>query len=218
MHVVEGKGDLISPLCEDLPRRSGSYKMADYAGPGESSYTVYDRAIAARVQTWRHEEANTNQPWALSVSFVAPHFPLTTPPERFYPYYLDPARPMSKLYERADWMADPYLQEYGASFACDEHFDSPDKIRRAIAGYFGLCSFLDENVGKIMQVVQESGHAGDTRVMYTSDHGDNRGVWGQIHHVRGGGGCALHPRRRRDPARRGVRHRGNPYRCLPDHP
>lgn len=184
MHVVEGKGDLMSLLREDLPRRAGSYKMAGFAGAGESSYTVYDRAIAARAQTWLHEEARhyADKPWALFVSFVAPHFPLTAPPEHFYPYYLDPALPMPKLYDRAERPVDPYLQEYGASFAYDEHFDSPDKVRRAVAGYFGLCSFLDENVGKIMQAVRESGHGGDTRVMYTSDHGDNlgaRGVWGK---------------------------------------
>ena len=31
--------------------------MAKYAGPGESTYTVYDRDIAARAQIWLHEEA-----------------------------------------------------------------------------------------------------------------------------------------------------------------
>lgn len=184
MHVVEGKGDLMSLLREDLPRRAGSHKMADFAGAGESSYTTYDRAIVAHAQSWLHEQAphHADRPWVLFVSFVAPHFPLTAPPEYFYRYYRDPALPMPKLYDPALRPDDPFLREYGASFAYDEHFDTPDRVRRAIAGYFGLCSFLDENVGKLVDAVRTSGHAGDTRVIYTSDHGDNlgaRGVWGK---------------------------------------
>ena len=184
MHVVEGKGDLMSLLRDELPRRAASYKMAEFAGAGESSYTTYDRAIVAHAQTWLHEQAScyADRPWALFVSFVAPHFPLTAPPEHFYRYYRDPALRMPKLYDVADRPNDPYLREYGASFAYDEHFDSADRVRRAVSGYLGLCSFLDENVGKIMDALRASGHADDTRIIYTSDHGDNlgaRGVWGK---------------------------------------
>jgi choline-sulfatase len=55
-------------------------------------------------------------------------------------------------------------------------------VKRAQAGYLGLCSFLDENIGKILQAVQDGGWAGNTRIVYTSDHGDNvgsRGLWGK---------------------------------------
>ena len=60
--------------------------MAKYAGPGESTYTVYDRDIASRAQIWLHEEGtqDAGAPWVLFVSFVAPHFPLAAPPEWFY--------------------------------------------------------------------------------------------------------------------------------------
>ena len=184
MHVLDGKGDLMSLLREDLPRRGASYKMAGMAGPGESTYTAYDRNIAAQAQVWLAEEAPKyrDKPWVLFVSFVAPHFPLTAPPEHFYPYYHDPRLPWPKLYERAERPAHPYLGEYGASFAYDEHFDSPDKVRRAVAGYYGLCSFLDENVGKVLAALQATGLSETTQVLYTSDHGDNlgaRGVWGK---------------------------------------
>src|SRR5205814_6240152 len=54
--------------------------------------------------------------------------------------------------------------------------------QRALAGYFGLVSFLDEQIGKILTALSETGLAGKTRVIYTSDHGDNlgaRGLWGK---------------------------------------
>ena len=55
-------------------------------------------------------------------------------------------------------------------------------MRRARAGYFGLCAFVDEQIGKIVRTLEVCGLADKTRVMYTSDHGDNlgaRGLWGK---------------------------------------
>jgi choline-sulfatase len=64
----------------------------------------------------------------------------------------------------------------------DTHFRGPADLQRALAGYFGLVSFLDEQIGKLLTVLSETGLAETTRVIYTSDHGDNlgaRGLWGK---------------------------------------
>jgi choline-sulfatase len=182
MHIIEGKGDLMGLVRSDLPVRKGAYKMANMAGPGESQYTFYDREIAARAQVWLREEAKKHheKPWVLFVSFVAPHFPLTAPPEFFYRYY-DQDLPLPKLYAREERPGHPYLVDYRSSFNYDDYFDSA-KLKKALAGYYGLCSFLDHNVGLVLNALTESGLAGDTQVVYTSDHGDNlgaRGMWGK---------------------------------------
>jgi choline-sulfatase len=157
--------------------------MAKMAGPGESMYTTYDREIAARAQIWLREEARkyTQKPWVMFVSFVCPHFPLTAPPEHFYRYY-DQDLPLPKLYEARHEPLHPYLEDYRKAFAYDEFFETPDMVKRAQAGYFGLCSFLDENVGKVLGALEHAGLKDSTRVIYTSDHGDNlgtRGLWGK---------------------------------------
>ncbi|HMN78861.1 MAG TPA: sulfatase-like hydrolase/transferase [Burkholderiaceae bacterium] len=182
MHVIEGKGDLMGLVRSDLPVRKGAYKMARFAGPGESQYTFYDREIAARAQVWLRDKArrDAGRPWVLFVSFVCPHFPLTAPPEHFYRYY-DRALPMPKLYGKSERPRHPYLVDYAKSFNYDDYFDA-GTVKKAVAGYYGLCSFLDENVGKVLRALQDAGLADDTRVLYTSDHGDNlgaRGLWGK---------------------------------------
>ena len=184
MHVIDGKGDLLGLVREDLPERKGAWKMAGMAGPGESMYTRYDRDIAARAQVWLHEDARRHgdRPWVLFVSFVAPHFPLTAPAEYFYDYYESHALPWPKLYAADERPDHPFLRDYAGSFVYDRHFDTPDKVRRAVAGYYGLCTFLDEQVGKVLGALEAAGLASDTRVLYTSDHGDNlgaRGLWGK---------------------------------------
>ena len=55
-------------------------------------------------------------------------------------------------------------------------------MRTAIAAYYGMVSFLDDNVGRVLGALEDTGLADDTRVVYTSDHGDNLGTrsfWGK---------------------------------------
>ena len=183
MHIVDGIGDVKGLVRHDIPKRKGGDKMARLAGPGESSYTVYDRDIAARAQIWLHEEAPKwrDRPWVLFVSFVAPHFPLTAPPHWFYRYWQQDL-PLPKLYAPFERPRHPYLDDYAHTVDYDTHFRSPADVKRAIAGYSGLVSAVDENIGHVLHAVHAAGLAGDTRILYTSDHGDNlgaRGLWGK---------------------------------------
>lgn len=183
MHILQGKGDLMGLIRDDLPRRGGAKKMAAMAGPGETPYTFYDREICSRAQVWLREQGTRkhDKPWVLFVSFVAPHFPLTAPPEFYYPYW-NRDLPMPKLYAREQRPQHPYLRDYADSFCYDDYFESESDVKRALAGYFGLVSFLDDNVGKVLRALDDTGLAADTRVIYTSDHGDNlgaRGLWGK---------------------------------------
>jgi choline-sulfatase len=184
MHVVEGIGDVKGLVRRDIPRRNGYDKLARLAGPGESPYTRYDRDIALRAQLWLREEAprHRERPWALFVSFVCPHFPLIAP-QAFYDLYPRERIPLPKQYLPGERPDHPYLRDYDACVAYDAGFGGDlDNVRRAIAGYLGLVSFMDDNVGKVLRALEEAGLAGDTRVVYTSDHGDNvgaRGLWGK---------------------------------------
>ena len=182
MHVVEGLGDVKGLVREDIPRRKGYDKLAKLAGPGETPYIRYDRDIASRAQAWLREEAPRERPWALFVSFVCPHFPLIAPPE-FYQRYPHERIPLPKQYSPAERPRHPYLRDYDACVAYDAGFGGDHaKVRRAIAGYLGLVSFMDDNVGKVLRALENAGLSHNTRVVYTSDHGDNvgaRGLWGK---------------------------------------
>jgi choline-sulfatase len=182
MNILEGKGDLMGLVRRDLPERGMSWKIAKLAGPGESPYTHYDREIASRAQIWLREEAPKyrDKPWVLFVSFVSPHFPLIAPPEFYYQYPLE-QMPEPKLYEEALRPEHPYLRDYSSSFVYDRFF-TPEKVRKAVAAYYGLCSFVDDNIGKMLRTVETLGLTDSTRILYTSDHGDNlgaRGLWGK---------------------------------------
>jgi choline-sulfatase len=182
MQIIEGKGDLMGLVRSDLPERGLSWKIAKLAGPGETPYTAYDRDICTRAQIWLREEAprHRDRPWVLFVSFVCPHFPLVAPAEFYYRYTPEQVQ-LPKQYRADERPRHPYVRDYASSFIYDRYFD-PEKLSKAIRAYYGLVSFVDDNIGKILRVLDETGLTEGTRVMYTSDHGDNlgaRGLWGK---------------------------------------
>ena len=182
LHVVDGVGDLLGLIRDDLPVRTAALKLAEEAGAGDSSYQRYDDDITAAAQRWLRHEApkHRDKPWVLFVSLVCPHFPLKSR-EAFYRLYPEDAVPWPALYEQSERPDHPYIAALRNCMVYDEAFDEV-KVRRAIAAYFGMVTFLDDNVGKILSTLEETGLSDDTRVIYTSDHGDNlgtRGLWGK---------------------------------------
>ena len=136
--------------------------MAARAGTGESAYTFDDKESCSRAQVWLREEGvkDDGKPWVLFVSFVAPHFPLTAPPEHYYKYW-NRDLPMPKLYAREERPKHPYLEDYRNSFCYDDYFESEADVKRAIAGYFGLVSYVDANIGKVLRALYAASPSGN---------------------------------------------------------
>jgi len=116
MHIVNGVGDLLGLIREELPRRVGALKLGPEAGRGESEYTKYDRDIADETVKWLKARASApgKKPWALYVGFVAPHFPLIAP-ARFYDLYPEDAVPLPNLYEKSQRPQHPFIDAFRAS-------------------------------------------------------------------------------------------------------
>jgi choline-sulfatase len=57
----------------------------------------------------------------------------------------------------------------------DDEFFTPETRRVAIMAYYGLCTFMDSNVGAVLRALEASGQADNTRIIYTSDHGEALG-------------------------------------------
>ena len=182
LHIVDGIGDPAGMLRDPPPRRVASLKLAAEAGCGNSNYQDYDHSITAAAERWLRERAEKpdKKPWVLFVSLVCPHFPLIARPE-WYNLYPEDKVPWPIAYAEADRPRHPFIDALRACQVYDEAFDE-GKVRKALAAYFGLVSFVDHNVGRLVKALEANGSAGETRIIYTSDHGDSlgtRGLWGK---------------------------------------
>jgi len=60
------------------------------------------------------------------------------------------------------------------------HRHDPDKLRKDMAIYYGMTSFMDAHIGRILDKLEDLGIADNTIVVFTSDHGHNLGNHGLI--------------------------------------
>lgn len=180
MYVAEGVGELISCIRENPPFRKGRGGILN-AGPGTSSYLRYDDRIAQRSCDWLASHAQDEQPWMLFASFVNPHPPFTAPPE-WFAHYPPEEMPLPPDWHPDEWPDHPALDYFRRYFGWEEGFSAAE-IRQAVATYYAQVSFLDAKIGQLLDALEETGQAENTRVIYTTDHGamlGAHGLWGKF--------------------------------------
>ena len=182
MMVAGGVGMVWASIRKEDERIPGPRRMfGDYIGPGASKYTEYDAAVVTRTKRWIAEHASDDQPWCLYVGLVAPHFPLVVP-QAFFDLYPADMMPKAKLHPSDGHARHPWIEKQNAFMDSEAKFTDASERLAAMSAYYGLCSWLDHNVGEIIGALEEAGQTETTTIVYTSDHGDNlgaRGLWGK---------------------------------------
>ena len=174
IHVLNGVGWIQGLMRRDPQPYTSADAMAREIGPGQSSYIDFDRRVTDAAVNWLADPLRHTRPWCTFVSWLSPHFPLIAP-EEYYALY-DPLALQSAPDHPPKH---PILDEIRALYDHDRHFDQTSRgIARA--GYFGLCSFLDAQVGQVLDALEKNGLADDCVIVFTSDHGDmlgEKGFW-----------------------------------------
>lgn len=170
MHVVGGIGWPVGLLRGELPSYNSASELAADVGIGSSTYTDYDRDITEAVTAWLQDATRKETPWAAFVSLVSPHYPLACP-EEFFNLYDSAEIGLPVGYEERFRPEHEELKNVAGVFKYDQYFDE-QKMREAKAAYYGLTSFMDDCVGKILGALGPSGQKDNTVVLHISDHGD----------------------------------------------
>ena len=181
MHIHEGVGLLWGSVRDPMPEKAGRSPLFDQLGPGTSSYNRYDQRIADLAVAWLEERAAAPdaKPWMLFLGFVAPHMPLMVPQKYLDLYPLDRIE-LPKLLPRAGYRRHPWVERMAKHWDHDATLGTDERRKLAIACYFGLITYLDEQIGRVVGALERTGLLESTRIIYTTDHGDNlgtRGLW-----------------------------------------
>ena len=110
------------------------------------------------------------EPFFLKVSFIRPHSPYDAP-GRFFKMYEDAALPEPQV---GDW-AKRFEQRSGPSNDLWHGKLPAEEVRRSRQGYYGSMSFVDEQIGRILEVLEKRRLLDETLVLFISDHGDMLG-------------------------------------------
>jgi arylsulfatase A-like enzyme len=109
-----------------------------------------------------------SKPFFLWTSFVRPHSPLD-PPQAYLDMYLGAEMPDPPV---GDWV-DVEQAVRGADNPTTIFGKLPRRrLDRARAGYYALITHLDDQIGRLVNALQEYGVHRDTVIVFTSDHGE----------------------------------------------
>jgi len=129
--------------------------------------------------------SNDRRPFLLVASFTHPHDPFAVP-QRYWDLYRESDIDMPAP---APESLDPHSRRLRHVCAMDAEPVTADKVRNARRAYFGAISYVDDNLGRLMQALRSSGLGEDTIVILVSDHGEmlgERGLWYKMNFFEGG--------------------------------
>lgn len=118
------------------------------------------------------EEAG-DQPWCMHLSYIKPHWPYIAPAPYHNMYGPDHLLPANRT-EAERTNAHPVFEAFtqtrlGRAFGSDE-------VREAvIPTYMGLIKQVDDQIGRLLDFLEERGALDSTFIVFTSDHGDYLG-------------------------------------------
>lgn len=181
MHILDGRGGvhMLLRAVDREPVNEGQWPLyIGRSGLGTAPYQGFDKKVTAEAVGWLQNEApHEERPWVLFVSYPSAHPPFSVPE----PYYRAADEIAASL--PADW-DNP---DVAASHPAVAHLRKimniqaiPDEaaLRKVIAGYLALCEHLDSEIGEVLAALEAAGLTDDTRIIYTSDHGEMGGAHG----------------------------------------
>ena len=136
---------------------------------GKHSAEVFTDAALAFLGDYRNsEEAKAGRPFFLYLAHVAPHDPRQYPP-RFRQRYTHDRVSLPANFAPAHAFDNGHLD------CRDERLEEvprlPDAVRQHIADYYAIISHVDEQVGRILDFLDETGLADETLIVFAGDNG-----------------------------------------------
>jgi choline-sulfatase len=123
------------------------------------------------------EQADGEQPFFLYASFMRPHSPYNPLPEFLDRYRDTEIEPPPFSPEEWDKLP-PRVRATAESWGWDAL--TPEDFAEVRRHYAALCTQVDDNIGRIMQTLEQKGLVENTLIVFTSDHGDFLGEHGLL--------------------------------------
>ena len=168
----EGRGKETPPYeCADVP---------------DEAYR--DGLIAKEAVKIISQQKENDKPFFLAVGFKKPHLPFTAP-KKYWDMYEQSEMPLApNQYHPENSPSYSTTHNALARYAGLNYYNSPDHVlpddyqRKLIHAYAACISFIDAQVGKLIESLKETGKYDNTIIVFISDHGWHLGhqqKWGK---------------------------------------
>ncbi|MBK1876126.1 sulfatase-like hydrolase/transferase [Pelagicoccus mobilis] len=169
---LDGMSEHENPLLHDYSPKGNYGVETAHVVPGFSSQIFADGAV-----DFLQKREQGESPFFLYLAFTSPHDP-RTPPEEYRQRY------DAKRIELPQNFLPEHPFDNGELLIRDEQLASfprtEDEVQRQTADYYALIEHHDNELGRVISALKESGEYENTLIIYTSDHGLAMGSHGLL--------------------------------------
>ncbi len=127
------------------------------------------------------QNAKSGRPFFLGLGFYKPHVPLVAP-KRFFDLYPPKKMPLPEDFAPTPTAPDN-VPRYALRYNLDLFYEerpTPERAREAIAAYYACITFMDEQLGRVLDELEQLGLRDNTVIVLWGDHGwhlGEKGMW-----------------------------------------
>jgi len=182
----ENKAKLVAQYGQELIEKNWLAKGPSYECADVPDDTYEDgHNTTSAIATLKELTQNEGKPWFLALGFHKPHLDWIAP-KKYWDMYNEDALPIATQVNppkdgAAIGLSESLEVRVGASVPKEGDF-SPELQRTLRHAYYACTSYVDAQVGKMMEALKESGELDNTIIVLWSDHGFNlgeMGYWGK---------------------------------------
>lgn len=142
-----------------------------------------DGKNARQIVSWLEEQSYGEKPFFMACGIHKPHVPFLAPDAYFdmYPQASLKFKPASPDF----WKQNPFkaMTKRHEGFGFEFEVENEQLRREYIQAYHACISFVDAQIGLVLDALRRTGHWDDTIIVLTSDHGYMLGehfMWGKV--------------------------------------
>lgn len=177
--LIEKRANRVLTRNEEF--NTGHGRSSDTWGPNETRYISEEQNADKTIQFIK-EAAGKDEPFFIACGFSKPHTPCIAP-QRFFDLYDESKIPLPEDFCSVPMIPigfpDGSIREINADVFINRSA-SPEEARSFKRAYWACISYVDWNVGRVLQALEESGEKDNTIIVFCSDHGfmlGEKGKW-----------------------------------------
>ena len=165
--------DIVTRRIEGRDAKGPNRMWATVESDRQDGSDQADHMVATKAIELLQQRKAAGKPFFLAVGFVRPHFPMVAP-KRFFDMYPQQQMKIPPLIE-GDMDDIPQAGRGSDGKGLNEMEESR---RRMWQAYYASVSFMDEQVGRVVDELERLGLRESTAVVFTTDHGYHLGEHG----------------------------------------
>jgi arylsulfatase len=171
------------PYLQELKDAGYDHLLEPLGVRGEMYYIPQPSPLPARLHptqwigdrsvVFLEAAAKKTEPWYLFSSFIDPHPPFA-PPSPWHKLYRSPMMPRPKIAANHESLL-TYVNHCQNRYKYRDQGIDQNLMRNIKAYYYATISFVDYQIGRLLDTLEKNGQMANTLILFTSDHGEHLG-------------------------------------------